>query len=581
MNLKIKIYKVLKFIGRKALFWMAIGVLSGICMSFLDLMLSLLFQELLNVLGISNTPVKAIFGFTLPSPTPIQFAFYLVTIGFFRSLMNFLITQSAAVSNETISSRLKLIAFYEALQLKSGYQSLSNIQTQLAEIYPKATLFSQYFALMIPNIVYATLLIVMMGLTAPEATSIGVMGLFTIAIIVHQINHKVRLAASQLPTQFRSLSDQINRVLKNFFLLKALRTTTYEHHRLIQSALNYSTLGIRTSYYANFASNIPNFLGLSLMALLLFRQIEFKLSDPSVFLSFLYLFIRFVQILGALASHYGVINMNYPHFRLAVKYFFSFGPDDISKAVAPSAKLSASGRAVQTEGKSHESNPNLNERGSNPAPSISIIDVSYAYPNSHSNAIKSISFQVEAGTQFALVGKSGSGKSTLLALILGLIDPNKGRVTIAGLTPSAFFSNKSLSIGYVGPEPYLIEGTVKQNLHYGNVRNYSDEDCISALKMAQLESWILSTPNPLDYFIRENGEGLSTGQKQRLSIARAIIGAPQLLILDEVSANIDTTTELELAEFLKKLKGKTTCIIASHRQGILKYADKIYDLENL
>ena len=124
-----------------------------------------------------------------------------------------------------------------------------------------------------------------------------------------------------------------------------------------------------------------------------------------------------------------------------------------------------------------------------------------------------------------------------MILILGILEPSKGTVFIEGMPPEKFFKCQAVSLGYVGTESFLIEGTIADNLRYGakDSVDTSEEACLNAMKQASLDELIQANPKILNHKINENGEGLSAGQKQRLGLARALLGKPQLLILDEVS----------------------------------------------
>jgi ABC-type multidrug transport system fused ATPase/permease subunit len=129
----------------------------------------------------------------------------------------------------------------------------------------------------------------------------------------------------------------------------------------------------------------------------------------------------------------------------------------------------------------------------------------------------------------------------------------------------------------VGPDPFLIKGSIKENLCYGISFDVSEEEIYNALDSVALKDFIAL--KGLDYQIAEDQSGLSSGQKQRVCLARAILNKPQLLVLDEATANLDDATEQEIAKVLFNLKNKCTIVIVSHRPGILKWADKIITLQ--
>jgi ATP-binding cassette subfamily B protein len=149
------------------------------------------------------------------------------------------------------------------------------------------------------------------------------------------------------------------------------------------------------------------------------------------------------------------------------------------------------------------------------------------------------------------------------------------------MPPNNFFNSQAVHFGYVGAESFLIEGTIADNIRYGALKSIdtSDKACLKALKRAHLDDLVTANPQILDHKINENGEGLSAGQKQRLALARALLGNPQLLILDEASANLDGETEADIAKTVSGLKGSCTTIIVTHRPGMLTYADKVLQME--
>ena len=163
-------------------------------------------------------------------------------------------------------------------------------------------------------------------------------------------------------------------------------------------------------------------------------------------------------------------------------------------------------------------------------------------------------------------------------MILGILRPVNGSISIDGALPEHYFGQNRIQVGYVGPEPYLIRGTLRENLTYGIKFAVSDAEIQSALELASLGPLIAKVG--LEYEIFEDQSGLSAGQKQRLCLARAILNKPHVLVLDEASANLDHVTEDEITHSIARLKGKTTTIIVSHRMGLLKFSDEILRLES-
>jgi len=196
---------------------------------------------------------------------------------------------------------------------------------------------------------------------------------------------------------------------------------------------------------------------------------------------------------------------------------------------------------------------------------IKVDSVSFSYTEGQ-KLISDLTFSSNTGDFILVKGPSGVGKSTLLQLLLGFENPKEGSVTIAGLSPNEFLSSHAASIGYVGPEAFLATGTIKTNLCYGNQYNPSDEELWAALDRVGLKSTISRNSLGLETPIQTD-VALSTGQKQRLSLARALLRQPTLLILDEATANIDLETERSIKEVLVALKPRPTIVAISHRDS--------------
>jgi len=281
---------------------------------------------------------------------------------------------------------------------------------------------------------------------------------------------------------------------------------------------------------------------------------------------------RFVQGLAAAAGTFGTLNACYPNFRIAARYFFSFDISTIDTALNPATHLSDTGnnwRTVSTNFKAHGQAPSEKKSGKGP-PEIKVDKLTFRYGTSGPLVLREVSFTVRPGEQIAVLGPSGSGKSTLLALVMGVFEPSGGTLQIQGKNPTDYFADgRSNQLGYVGAEPFLIAGSIRENMLYGISDKTPDDDLLNALEAAQLRDWLQGVTNGLDYVISENGEGMSSGQKQRLSLARALLRKPDLLILDEVSANLDPKTEAEIAHTIRNLEGRCTTLIVSHREGLV------------
>ncbi len=211
---------------------------------------------------------------------------------------------------------------------------------------------------------------------------------------------------------------------------------------------------------------------------------------------------------------------------------------------------------------------------------IEFKNVSFTYKNSGIKAINNLSFTLKKGESLGIIGKTGSGKSTVLNLIMRQIDPDEGEILIDGVSILDInldeFRNQS---GVVPQDVYLFSETIKENILFGCMdENIAEERLIEVAKMSHLYHNIMDFPKQFETLLGERGVNLSGGQKQRLSISRALIRHPRLLLLDDCLSAVDTETEDFILNNLANLK--TTSVIVSHRVSSIRNADKIINLEN-
>lgn len=205
---------------------------------------------------------------------------------------------------------------------------------------------------------------------------------------------------------------------------------------------------------------------------------------------------------------------------------------------------------------------------------IEFEDVAFSY-NGGQEVLENFNLKVNVGQSIALVGETGSGKSTIVNLICRFYEPTRGKIYIDGMDyKSISLSKLHSSLGYVLQTPHLFSGTIKENIQYGNL-NASFDEIVEAAKLANAHDFIMSLEKGYDTEVGEGGAKLSVGQRQLISIARAIVANPKIFVLDEATSSIDTETEHLIQQAIAKvLKGRTSFIIA-HRLSTIKSADRI------
>jgi ATP-binding cassette subfamily B protein len=186
---------------------------------------------------------------------------------------------------------------------------------------------------------------------------------------------------------------------------------------------------------------------------------------------------------------------------------------------------------------------------------------------------------VAPGETHAIVGATGAGKSTIVKLLLRLYEPQQGSIAVDGVPIHELtFGALRGAIGFVSQDVYLFQGTVRENLTYGRP-DASDDDVIRAATLAEAHTFISALPNGYDTVVGERGQKLSGGQRQRLTIARAILRDPAILVLDEATSAVDNETEAAIQRSLARVSADRTTIVIAHRLSTVRHAHRIHVLE--
>ena len=206
--------------------------------------------------------------------------------------------------------------------------------------------------------------------------------------------------------------------------------------------------------------------------------------------------------------------------------------------------------------------------------------VSLTYPETQINALNRMNLKIPAGSTLGIIGNIGSGKSTLLELISRLYDPTSGKLTLDGVDLKQYkLEELRSSIGYIPQNAFLFSESIENNIRFGSI-NASEEEIIEASKKAAVHENIINFNEGYKTILGERGVTLSGGQIQRVSIARAFIKDPKILLLDDCLSAVDTDTEEEILKHLKAVSKNKTTLIVSHRISSLKHADQIVVFEN-
>jgi ABC-type multidrug transport system fused ATPase/permease subunit len=212
---------------------------------------------------------------------------------------------------------------------------------------------------------------------------------------------------------------------------------------------------------------------------------------------------------------------------------------------------------------------------------LSMHDLSYTYEGSNKFVLKNINLTINKGDAVGIIGASGAGKSTLIDIIIGLlgVDKENYKINDGALTPTS--QNWKMKIGYVPQDIFLLDASIKENIAFGKAADKINEEQVKyALNASQLFNFTQGLEKGIETTVGERGVQLSGGQKQRIGIARALYNNPELIVLDEATAALDTKTESEVMDAIKLLKREKTIIIIAHRLSTLKECDYIYEISN-
>lgn len=362
---------------------------------------------------------------------------------------------------------------------------------------------------------------------------------------------KSRNAASMKSTG--GLSAEIQESLANFKVIVAFNRRDYFRRRFEQAnKLNYSKsvqAGIANNIFMpvyTFAANLGQLIVLG-FGIYLIESGNFSIG---LLISFIAYVTNFYNPLRQLASLWA-------NFQVAMA-----GWDRISHLL------------------SLESNLNYVE-DTNTVPGNSLMsfrDVSFSYPNG-TEVLHGVNFELERGKTYAFVGPTGGGKTTTASLIARLYDPTKGSILLDNKDIRSYIpEERCRKIGFILQDPFLFSGTVRDNILYGNdgYLNNSNDRLAESISEAGLEKLLERFDSGLDTVVETTGDSISLGQRQLIAFMRAVLRKPELLILDEATANIDTVTEQLLNSILKKLPASTTRVIIAHRLNTIENADEIF-----
>ena len=578
---------VLSLLGRTGVVLFCVGVISSLLLSLVEYGIALFLMLFFFTLGFVNkTQLPSWFPFDVRTVSPLMIWGGLFIIVVAKAAGEIVTYQAKATFAERVHARLRMLLGYRMLKQERGHAMppLSEVNLYMAEFFPKAISFIFYITQFVSFCIQAAAIVAGLIFLSPGNALVGILGLCLMGLVVLRLNRLTTRASRKVPDAQSRLERWKVRVVRNWLLIKVMRLQDEEYENYLKSVFLYYRHNVNAFFFGNLGGSLTPVLGVVVIALIVILNSHFVKTPAVDLVAFLYLFVRFQQKVASVSNVVGGMATYRVHFSHALRLFSSLLPEELKEALRPERMFhllgggfdptALAGTGVRDGITAESGAPDL-------PPSITLRNVTFSWPAVSEPVIEGLSLDIGAGSQLGIVGPNGCGKSTLLGVMLGILAPSSGEVRIADRAGDRYVKEHYGSIGYVGAEPYLIYGSIRENLTYGLKRRVSDAEILTALRTVRLEGFVEGLPGGLGYVIQENGEGLSSGQKQRLTIARALFREPALLVLDEPSSNLDEASESVIVEALAGLKGRCTVIIVSHKPELLSRSDRIFDMGSL
>lgn len=376
-----------------------------------------------------------------------------------------------------------------------------------------------------------------------------------LAFVTSVLSKRIKKIQKKIVAETTALAGSTTESLRNIELVKGLGLSEQEINRLNSTTIKILGLELKKVRYVRSISFIQgtfvNLLRSSILFLLLFLIFKSTLTLGDLFSLQIYSFFIFgpLQELGNIISIYREAEVSLENFQ---------GILNTPKEAKPLHPVEI--KVVDT---------------------LAFKDVSFKHQSSNNKALDGISFNTKKGKTIAFVGPSGSGKTTLVKLLVGLYQPQEGIIEYNGFDHKSIDLSKFRSqIGFVTQDTQLFSGTIKENLLFV-APNATDAECLDVLQKAACQNLLARADKGIDTMIGEGGVKVSGGEKQRLSIARALLRKPSLLVFDEATSSLDSLTEDEISKTVRDVSQNQNhiTILIAHRLSTIMHADKIFVLE--
>jgi subfamily B ATP-binding cassette protein MsbA len=482
---------------------------------------------------------------------------FIIVTFVFKNLFRYLAMYSLSPIRNGVVKDIRNKIFKKTLELPLSYYSeerkgdiISRMTTDVQEIEWN---IMQSLEMIFREPINIVIFLVLMVAMSAKLTLIAFILLPITVLLIGKLGRSLRRSSSESKERMGTLLSMMDETLGGLRIIKGFNAERKVAEKFEAENESFTKLGIKVGRKVDLASPLSETLGVSVLVVLLFiggkMVIEDQSMDGAVFITYLAMFSQLLTPAKAFASAYSSIQKG-----LA-------SAERIDKIL--NAEVSISDKANPSHLKSFEKN-------------IEFKNVSFAYRKGEVGwVLNNINLTITKGKTIALVGQSGSGKTTLADMLPRFYDTTNGDILIDGISlkDAAIKDIRSL-MGIVTQESILFNDTVFNNIAFG-IDNATEADVIAAAKIANAHDFIMQMPNGYQTNIGDRGNKMSGGQRQRMSIARAVLKNPPILILDEATSALDTESERLVQDALNKLMQNRTSIVIAHRLSTIQHADEI------
>ena len=375
------------------------------------------------------------------------------------------------------------------------------------------------------------------------------------AVIVGRISRNLKRQSKVVQQQASDLMIHVEESLNGMRIVQGFNAQEYQQSRFGKISDNYRRMLTKIMYRRDLSSPLSEVLGITIVSVLLWygARLVFRAElQPETFFAFLYAFFNVIAPSKSFSSAYYHIQKG-----LAAV-------DRVNEVLHNTEEIKQADNAKPITSFQRE---------------IEFKNVGFRYLKEGEWVLQNINLRIPKGQVVAIVGSSGSGKSTLVDLLPRFHDVSEGSIVMDG-TDIRDFNIKQLRslMGIVNQDPVLFHDTLFNNIAFGNPTATLDE-VIAVAKIAQIHDFIMSTPRQYDTIVGDRGSTLSGGERQRMTLARALLMNPPILILDEATASLDSKSERQVQEALARVMEGRTSIVIAHRLSTIQYADQIIVLQ--